>query len=291
MAPMNHLLLAAALVWQPTPGHVQVPLWPSNPAGKPESMESDPKNLIGGKRAWAIHDVSRPTLTVYRPKGRDTGATVMVLPGGGYEILAVDLEGTEVCDWLNARGITGVLLKYRVPGHPGPHRTSPNALADGQRAMGLLRLHAKEWHLDPHKIGVLGFSAGGHLVAAMSTHFTRAYKPVDAADRESCRPDFGVALYPGHLAVDGGDRYVLNPDIRVTAKTPPQFIVQAEDDPVDRVENSLVYYAGLRKAGVPAEMHLYAHGGHAFGLRPTQQPITQWPGLLEPWLRTIGMVP
>src|SRR5262249_33629912 len=149
---------------------------------------------------------------------------------------------------------------------------------------------AARWKIDPRKIGVLGFSAGGHMVAAMSTHFDkRIYPPVDDADKESCRPDFAAALYPGHLA-DPDKNFALNPEIRVTSRTPPTFLLQAEDDPVDPVENSLVYYSALRKAGVSAEIHLYAKGGHAFGLRPTDSPITEWPRLVESWLRTIGMI-
>jgi acetyl esterase/lipase len=165
-------------------------------------------------------------------------------------------------------------------------------LQDAQRTLGLLRRHAAQWHIDPHKIGVLGFSAGGHLVAHISTHFAqRAYVAVDAADQESCRPDFAVALYPGHLSL-AANSLALNPDIRthITAQTPPTFLLQNEDDPVDRVEESLSYYAALKKAGVPVEMHLYAQGGHAFGLRRTASPATAWPDLLEVWLRTIGML-
>jgi acetyl esterase/lipase len=184
-----------------------------------------------------------------------------------------------------------VLLKYRVPCEKvGPYRDCPTALQDAQRTIGLVRLQAAQWHIDPRKIGVLGFSAGGHMVAAVSTHFeTRRYAPVDAADKVSCRPDFAVVLYPGHLAVPE-TKFALNPDIRVTRQTPPTFLLQAEDDPVDPVENSLVYYAALRKAGVPAELHVYVKGGHAFGLRPTESPITRWPALVETWLRAIGMI-
>ena len=154
-----------------------------------------------------------------------------------------------------------------------------------------MRFHAAQWHIDPHRIGVLGFSAGGHMVAAMSTHFEkRLYPIVDAADKESCRPDFAVALYPGHLAVSEKN-FALNPDIQVTSRTPPTFLLQAEDDPIDPVENSLVYYAALRKARVPAEMHVFVSGGHAFGLRRTESPITRWPQLVETWLGTIGVIP
>jgi acetyl esterase/lipase len=202
--------------------------------------------------------------------------------------VAIDLEGTEACDWLTSRDITCVLLKYRVPClKSGPYRNCLTALQDAQRTVGLLRFHAADWQIDRRKIGVLGFSAGGHMVAAMSTQFgKRLYPVVDAADKESCRPDFAVALYPGHLA----RKFELNPDIHVTPQTPPTFLLHAEDDPTDPVENSLVYYAALRRAGVAAEMHVFAKGGHAFGLRRTASPITGWPQLVETWLETIGMI-
>jgi acetyl esterase/lipase len=241
-------------------------------------------------------------MTVYSPIGKNTGAAVVVFPGGGYQILAIDLEGTEVCDWLTAKGITCVLLKYRVPGlalypksapypRSGPYPQSPIALEDAQRTVGLVRLNAAKWHIDPHKIGVLGFSAGGHLVAAISTKFDkRLYPAVDEADNESCRPDFGVALYPGHMLENASKDFGLNPAVPVSSQTPPTFLLQAENDPIDPVQNSLVYFIALKKAGVPVEMHLYAHGGHAFGLRRTKFPITGWPQLVETWLKTIGMI-
>ncbi|MFY9659093.1 MAG: alpha/beta hydrolase [Terriglobales bacterium] len=224
---------------------------------------------------------------------------MVVFPGGGYVRLAIDLEGTEVCDWLTSAGITCVLLKYRVPSlpydwhcdcRPNGRAISTLALEDAQRTIGLVRFHANEWHIDPHKIGVLGFSAGGYLVAEISTHFDqRLYAPVDAPDRESCRPDFAVALYPGHLWTE--DNFELNPLIRVTRQTPPTFLLQAENDPTDPVQNSLAYWAALKQVGVPVEMHLYAEGGHAFGLRRTEFPITEWPKLVERWLLTIGITP
>jgi acetyl esterase/lipase len=164
------------------------------------------------------------------------------------------------------------------------------ALEDAQRTLGLVRLHAAEWHIDPHKVGVLGFSAGGHLSAAISTHFEqRMYAAVDEADKQSCRPDFAVALYPGHLWTSE-DKFELTPDVPVTKETPPTFLLQAENDDVDDVNHSLVYYIALKNAGVPAELHLYAQGGHAFGLRRTKLPITGWPQLVESWLETIGMI-
>lgn len=290
--------------WQPSPGHTQIALWPGAPPDggatkEPETVTVYREKPVAGRPWTYISNVSQPTITVYSPQGKNTGAAVVVFPGGGYNILAIDLEGTEVCDWLTANGITCVLLKYRVP-HTGPQYDpkcrcqhdplAPMALEDAQRALSLVRSRAKEWHIDPHKIGVLGFSAGGHLSADISTHFAqRTYQPVDAADKESCRPDFAVALYPGHLWIDER-KFELNPNIHVTRDTPPTLLVQAEDDPVDSINNTLVYFVALQKAGVPAEMHVYPHGGHAFGLRRTEQPITEWPQLVKKWLTTIGMV-
>ena len=294
---------AKAEVWQPSAGHVQVPLWPGTPPDAqampgPETATLRAEHLIAGKPWLAVSNVARPTLTVYAPKGRNTGAAVVVFPGGGFEVLAMDLEGTEACDWLAAQGITCVLLKYRVPSLPYDWRTKDRpddfvvptqALEDAQRAMGLVRLHAQDWHIDPHKIGVMGFSAGGYLVAEISTHWAqRLYPAVDAADKESARPDFALAIYPGHLAHDDG---TLNRNVPVTRDAPPTFLLQAEDDYEDGVHQSLVYYAALAKAQVPAELHIYAYGGHAFGLRRTGQPITGWPALALTWLHTIGVLP
>jgi acetyl esterase/lipase len=299
-------LNAQTPAWQPSPGHTQVPIWPgtapdAQPVARPEGTGTVKDPLVAGRPWVQVENVSLPTMTVYSPKEGNTGVAVVVFPGGGYQILAIDLEGTEVCDWLTSKGITCVLLKYRVP-DSGPqwdrqcncqiNPKSPTALEDAQRTVGLVRFHAAEWHIDPHKIGVLGFSAGGHLTAAISTHFEkRLYPAVDAADKESCRPDFAVALYPGHLWIDE-KKFELNPDIRthITRQTPPTFLLQAEDDHVDNVNESLVYYIALKNAGVPAEIHLYAQGGHAFGLRRTELPITGWPQLVETWLGTIGMI-
>jgi acetyl esterase/lipase len=315
-------LSAQKSVWQPSPGNLQVPIWPGaapdpQPVAGPEFSETSGKDFLpGGRPAVGVSNVTQPTMTVYSPKGKNTGAAIVVFPGGSYQVLAIDLEGSEVCDWLTPRGITCVLLKYRVTDvgpYPksGPYPESPMALEDAQRTVGLVRFHAKEWHIDPHKIGVLGFSAGGHLSAAMSTHFQkRLYPAVDDADKESCRPDFAVVIYPGHLSLSAAERDAkqgtkkfvvphsatadrnlgLNPDLHVTSQTPPTFLLQAEDDHVDNVNDSLAYYIALKNAGAPVEMHLYAQGGHAFGLRRTKFPITGWPQLVETWLETIGMI-
>jgi acetyl esterase/lipase len=288
---------AKETIWQPSTGHTQMPIWPGaapdlKPAPGPENV-----TITKAKTYGAITNVTRPTMTVYAPQGKNTGAAVVVIPGGGFQVLAIDLEGTEVCDWLTSKGITCVLLKYRVPSAPyvwqcdcRPHnlQTSVPSLQDTQRTLRLVRAHAVEWHIDPHKVGVLGFSAGGFLVAEASTRFkSHLYAPVDAADKESSRPDFAVAIYPGHLATDGD---TLNANVPVSQDTPPTFLAQAEDDSVDGVHQSLVYYAALKKADVPVEMHLYANGGHAFGLRPSRFPISGWPQLVEVWLKTIGIV-
>jgi acetyl esterase/lipase len=281
--------------WQPAAGFTQTTIWPgavpdAQPAAGPEADTTTAKEpLIAGKPLVRLGNVAVPTMTVYPAKGRNTGAAVVVFPGGGYTILAIDLEGTEVCDWLTLSGVTCILLKYRVPGS-GPYPKSPMALEDAQRTVGLVRFHAAEWHVDPHKIGVLGFSAGAHLAAALSTHFSeRLYKPADAADKISCRPDFAVVIYPGYLAL-ADKNFAFNPDIPVTKDTPPTFLLQTEDDRVAHVESSLRYYEALKASGVPVEMHLYTEGVHGYGLRRTKLPVTGWPQLVDVWLRTIGMV-
>jgi acetyl esterase/lipase len=251
-------------------------------------MTTAKDNLIAGRAVVRLGNVSVPTLTLYAPKGHNSGAAVVVFPGGGYNILAIDLEGTEVCDWLNSAGVTCVLLKYRVP-NTGPYPKSPAALQDAQRALGIVRQHAAEWKIDPNRIGVLGFSAGAHLAAALSTHYEqRLYDPIDAADKLSCRPDFALIVYPGYLAL-AEKNFAPNSDINPTANTPPTFIVQAEDDPV-HVENATVYFLQLKNAKVPAELHIYSQGGHGYGLRRTALPVTTWPQVVETWLRTIKIL-
>ncbi len=258
----------------------QIPLWPDKDIGTEHDTTTDKDALIAGRRLIRLGNVTKPELTLYRPVKNSTGAAVLVFPGGGYNILAMDLEGTEVCEWLQSIGVTGVLVKYRVPGRSG-------AFEDAQRAMGIVRSRAAEWGIDPHKIGVLGFSAGGHLAAALSNNFeVRAYAPIDGADKVSCRPDFALLIYPAYLAQD--DKVA--PELKITGNTPPSFLVQTEDDGV-KVENSLVYYAALKQAKVPVEMHLYPSGGHGYGLRPTEKLVTTWPKRAEEWLRSLGVLP
>jgi len=288
-------LFAQKPSWQPAPGHLTIDLWPRGAPGAPANAAPEvdtttsKDHMVAGKPVIRLGNVSVPTLTVYTPPGKNTGAAIVVFPGGAYRILAIDLEGTEVCDWLNSVGITCVLVKYRVP-DSGPYPKSSAALQDAQRALGIVRSRAGEWHLDPSGIGVLGFSAGAHLAAALSTHFDqRLYDPTDSADQVSCRPDFAVIVYPGYLAL-AEQNFAPNSEIHVSSQTPPSFIVQAEDDPV-HVENSTVYFLALKSAKVPAEMHIYASGGHGYGLRRTELPVTSWPKLVETWLQTIHVVP
>ncbi len=295
LASISPTVLAQKPAWAPLPGHTTLNVWPQTPPGAapnpgPEIDTTTTKdNLIAGKALVRLGNVSTPTLTLYSPKGKNTGAAVVVFPGGGYHILAIDLEGTEVCDWLNSVGVTCVLLKYRVP-DSGPYPKSIAALQDAQRALGILRAHATEWKLDANRIGVLGFSAGAHLAASLSTHFDqRLYTPIDAADQLSCRPDFAVIVYPGYLAMEE-QNFAPNAEITVTDKTPPAFIVQAEDDSV-HVENAMVYFMALKNAKIPAELHIYAEGGHGYGLRRTTLPVTAWPQLVETWLETIKILP
>jgi acetyl esterase/lipase len=281
-------LIAAAPASEP------IPLWPKGAPGEKgdigaEHDTSKPGDgLIAGKPVVRLGNVSTPTLTLYRPPPeKDTGTAVVVCPGGGYNILAMDLEGTEVCQWLNSAGVTGALLKYRVPVRKGLERYSA-PLQDAQRALGLLRSHAGEWHLDPRRIGIMGFSAGGHLSAAASTRFDqRAYEPLDEADQASCRPDFVMIIYPGYLVRQGGTE--VSPELTVTSNTPPTFLVQTEDDPV-HVENSIFYYLALKKAKVPAEMHLFAQGGHGYGLRGSDKAVVSWPRQAEQWMRGLGLL-
>ncbi len=295
-----------AAIWEPEAGHKQIAIWP---AGKipdnvlltrKEYSQTITDKLVAGKPWTAVGAVSQPTITIYRPKKYNTGTAMVVFPGGGYWILAIDLEGSEICNWLTSNGISCILLKYRVPGlnakgqgltpRSGPYPNSPMALEDAQRAIKLTRFNAKKWHINPNKIGVIGFSAGGHLVAAVSTLYNHpVYNAVDKVDHVSSRPDFGIALYPGHLWLNK-NKFKLNSNVPVSAQTPPMFIVQAENDPVDSINNSLVFYRVLQQAKVPTELHLYAHGGHAFGARVTKAPITHWPKLAIIWLHNIHML-
>lgn len=256
---------------------------PGEPSGIGDEMEEPQKP--GQREVKRITNVTRPTLTIFAaPKETNTGTAVLIAPGGGYNILAWDLEGTEVAQWLNSIGVTGVVLKYRVPRRPGKEKEEPvESWQDAQRAMSLIRSGAKEFGIDPHKIGMLGFSAGGHLTAKTSTTFgKRSYEHVDDIDEVSSRPDFTVLIYPAYLVEK--DATAIKPEFPISKETPPAFIAHAGDDPVTP-ESSLFYYLALKRAGVPAELHIYSTGGHGFGLRDSPSPSHTWPKRCEEWLR------
>jgi acetyl esterase/lipase len=304
-APTEIKKISRPMVWKPGPEGNQVPLWPEGLAiqkpesDKPEEVGNGSRLVAGRPWTWATY-VSRPTMTIYQPKGQNTRAAILVLPGGGYAAVAMDLEGTEICDWITKQGMTCILLKYRVPQawRHGKDRIeeAPKVqlpLQDAQRATGLLRYRASSYGIDPHKIGVIGFSAGGHLAAALSNAEKRTYGPVDAADRESSRPDFAILLYPGHLWDESSRKpgLQLSRWVEISADAPPTLLIHAMNDPTDDVRHSMAYGQALNDAGVPVDMRFYAKGGHAFGIRPTHAPITtEWPELVVKWLQNIDVL-
>ena len=269
-------------------------VWPGKPPGDnkelpPEGDLTKPEDrLIAGRRIIKLGNVSTPQLAVYRPaKNKDTGAAIVICPGGGHNILAYDLEGTEVAEWLNEIGITGIVLKYRVPGRD-PEKRWFAAVQDGQRAMSLVRSKAAEWGLDPKRIGLLGFSAGGQVAGLVSIFDRRQYEPVDDVDKVSSRPDFAMLIYPGLMDEKGQAK--LREEVKVTKDSPPMFFVHAFDDGVS-VFNTLLFATELKKVGVTAEVHVYATGGHGYGLRHVDgQPVTDWPKPCEAWLKTMKVL-
>lgn len=268
-------------------------VWPGKAPGEMGQVGEEKflEQKAGEKPVKRLTNVSKPTITVFRPeKDKDTGAAVVICPGGGYNILAWDLEGEEVATWLNSIGVTGIVLKYRVPRRSTDAKDKPplGPLQDAQRTMSLVRSKAGDWGIDPKRIGMLGFSAGGHLAAAAATNFDkRAYEPVDDIDKTGCRPDFAVLIYPAYLIAK--DKNELAPDIRVSKESPPTFFAHANDDKV-LSDNSALMYLALKRAGVPTELHIYASGGHGFGLRPSEQPCANWPQRCGEWFKAQGLL-
>ena len=263
----------------PPPSPQTVVLWPRD-AQSTDPVPAGTALASRGDDVLRITTVTKPTMTVYRATA-STGTTpaVIVCPGGGYKLLAIDKEGSEIAQWLNSIGCTAAVLKYRVP------NDRPAAFRDVQRAMGILRHRARDWGIDPRRIGIVGFSAGGHLAARLSTdNETRSYAAVDDADKASCRPDFTILVYPAYLAENELD---LASELTVTARTPPTFIVQTQDDK-KHVTGSIAYYLALKKAGVPAELHLFPTGGHGYGLRPSKHAVSGWPALCRTWMESAG---
>lgn len=269
---------------------IELKVWPNGAPG--ETGDIGPQRELpprGEKKVIRLTDVSEPTITVYQPpKEKANGCCVVICPGGGYQILAWDLEGTEIAKWLNSIGVTGVVLKYRVPRRD---KESPHVapLQDAQRAIRLVRKNAENWGIDPSRVGVLGFSAGGHLTVMTGTQWDETtYKQVDEADRLSCRPDFLIPIYAAYLG-DKKDDTKLSGSLRITKETPPTFMAVTLDDKMRGLHAALLL-AELKKVGVPAEAHIFVKGGHGYGLRPSENAVSGWPSLCEKWLRTQGFL-
>lgn len=292
-------------VWQPGSDGEQVPLWPADVAlakpdsgDRPEATGNGSPTVGGRKWHWATY-VTRPTLTIYRPRSQNTGAAMLVLPGGGFYAVAMDLEGTEICDWVVQQGMTCAVLKYRTPQvwpQENGRQRRPEVLLgleDAQRAMSLLRQRASTYGIDPQKIGVVGFSAGAYLVANMSNTVERTYPRTDAADEQSSRPDFAIVAYTARMLDNskGRNNLELQTWVQISAQAPPTLIIHAMDDPVDDIRQPMAYALALSDAGVSVDMRLYGKGGHAFGMRPTDDLITRdWPAQARDWLFSIGML-
>jgi acetyl esterase/lipase len=264
-----------------------IDLWPGKPPGDPDGIEA--KETPGEKGPKRVDGVAKPTIAVYRPaKEKDTGAAIVVCPGGGYRMLAFEHEGTDVAAWLTSIGVTAVLLKYRVPQRPGDTE-SKLPLQDAQRALSITRSKAADWGVDPARIGIVGFSAGGHLVANASTNFDqRAYEPVDDLDKAGCRPDFSILVYPGGI-LDRQDPKKLRDYLRVRKEMPPCLLVVSSDDKGSYAGTVLMAQA-VREAGVPMELHVYAGGGHGYGMRKGDKPQNAWPQRAEEWMRNLGVL-
>lgn len=294
-----------AASWQPSSGHSEIELWPGLPPKATTEAEEKlikGENPVAGEPWYEIANVTHPTFTVYSPREKNTGTAVIVFPGGGYKILAIDLEGTEVCDWLTSKGITCVLLKYRVPDSgchydvkTNKHVTPkiPIALQDAQRTISTIRYNAKKYNLDPKKIGVMGFSAGGNLVVLSSTESSRrSYEPLDEIDKTSSRPDFAIPVYPGHMTMEHKNKTPreaaskeLNTDIVISHDIPPTLLIHAKDDPVDPVYYSELYESELKKSGIEVTLLTYKTGGHAFGTRKTGKDTDRWTDDTIDWLK------
>jgi acetyl esterase/lipase len=286
--------------WKPTGGAQQVPIWPAKSpvlAGGIRKLED--KVALGGK---SVTNVSIPTFTVYSPKSNPSGTCIVVFPGGGHLVLAMGIEGTEIADWLTGKGITCVLVKYRVPYsgcywddklHKHVTPKVPMALQDAQRVISIVRSQAQDLHINPTKIGVMGFSAGGNVAVLASTRLAkRSYPATDDIDKVSCRPDFAIPVYPGHLTMTHKniDSRALNTEIVIPKNTPPTLLVHAKDDPVDPVWYSEVYAEALKKAGINVKLKLYETGGHAFGVRKKGMDCDRWTKDTIAWLKQIKML-
>jgi acetyl esterase/lipase len=279
------LLLGSATAAEP----VVVKLWPAGAPEKP-GFKMEPEKEVVGKKNDGIKrltNVSDPTITVYRPE-KQNGTAVIVCPGGGYSILAIEHEGTQVCDYLNSIGVTAVLLKYRVP-RRDPENPSVEPLQDAQRAIGIVRHRAAEWGIKPDRVGILGFSAGGHLTVMASLHPNeRTYTQDAALDVEDATPNFSIPVYPAYL-VSKEDTFKLLPEVKVTEKAPPMCLVHAHDDKgVTSASASALLYLEYKKLGLPAELHIYGSGGHGFGMKKSGLPVAEWYLRVGDWMKAMG---
>ncbi len=299
-APVSFLAFFLVIAQAAGQDPLVLPIWPGKPADDNADkigaekffqlmVKGKPYEVDGKPTQW-LTNVAKPELHIYRPaKDKDTGTAVLIAPGGGYHNLGWDVEGTEIAEWLTSLGVTGIILKYRCPRRPGDVKNVPpiGPLKDAQRAISLVRAHAKEWRIDPKRIGMVGFSAGGHLVGATCTNFEkRAYARIDAIDDASCRPDFGIMCYSGYFKVGEG----ISPTVRTPKGTPPLFFVHATDDAISDSDHSVAFYLALKAAKIDAQMHLFAKGGHGFGVR-TGSPCHGWTRLGADWMRDHGFLP
>ncbi|MFI4877185.1 MAG: alpha/beta hydrolase [Blastopirellula sp. JB062] len=290
---MKFFLVAVALFSVASPSlaeNISINLWPEGQVpGQSRNVKEEIVEEIDDRIGRKVTKVTKPMMTLYQaPPENRSGAAVVVCPGGGYNILAYDLEGTEVAQWLNEIGVTAVVLHYRVPRAKGDHQIGP--MQDAQRAIRLTRQHAAEWGIDPTRIGLIGFSAGGNLAANSSVgHALKTYDPIDQADERSCRPDFLILVYPAYLIVDD-DSVTLNDRAAVTQETPPTVMIHAANDPVP-CNNSIAFFLDLNRHKIPAELHVYPTGGHGYGLRPSEHEVTRWPTVVARFLQKQGIVP
>jgi acetyl esterase/lipase len=264
-------------------------VWPEEAPGETGEIGPETATTTGEPPVTRITNVSVPTLSLYpAPAETANGCTVVICPGGGYNILAYDKEGIEVAQWLNTLGVTALVLKYRVP-RRDPNEPHAAPLQDVQRAIRLVRQNAEDWKIDPDRLGVLGFSAGGNLAVMAGTHWDRTtYDPIDAVDELSCRPDFLIPIYPAYLN-DTESEGRLSSLVRVTDQTPPTFIAITQDDS-NRAIYAALFFVALKEAGVPTELHIYSKGGHGYGLRPSENPVSTWPDRCTDWMRLSGLL-
>ncbi|CAN5873407.1 alpha/beta hydrolase [soil metagenome] len=283
---LSLFFLATAL---PAAEPMTLKLWPQG-APEKEGFTMEPEKLMppkDEKDVARVTNVTVPTLAVYKPE-KPNGTAVLVCPGGGYSILAIEHEGSQVCEWLNTLGVTGVLLKYRVPKRDA-NNPSKEPLQDAQRAMGLIRHHAAEWGIKPDRVGILGFSAGGHLTVMTTLHANERTYTADAAlDVDDATPNFSIPVYPAYLTMKGDD-FSLTPEIKVTDKAPPMCLVHANDDKLSASASALLYLE-YKKLGLPSELHIYTKGGHGFGMRKSGGPVNDWPQRVGEWMKSMGLL-